>query len=66
MNEKQLRIPYTRMRHLTPTAQLREAWVVSGLNRRTTLLRAVRSPLLSKVLSLQARAMLRAEERPND
>lgn len=66
MDRRQLTIPCTRMRHLTHLERMREAWLVSGLNGRMTLLKAVRSPLLSRVLSLQAKAMQRAEEQPND
>lgn len=63
---KQQEIPCTRMGLLTPTQQLHEAWAVSGLRGRVTLLKAMRSPILSKCLRLTAESLRRAEERPND
>lgn len=63
---KQLMIPCRRMRHLTPNQQMHEDWRVSGLEGRTTLLKAMRSPLLSRCLRLTAQAIQKAEEHPND
>ena len=62
----QLKLPYRRMRLLTANQQMYEAWATSGLRGRVTLLRAMRSPVLSKCLRLTADSMQRAEERPND